>query len=290
MLCRADFGLVIAGLGAALMQGRKQEGTPRWSADSHTVFATPCSSPTSVTRLPPSPASSSATAASVAWGCSPTRATSSAGFRERNFNLLVTLFASVAFLLAPRYLLPVLPLEFFFLVSDQPQTSAYGQLTIAITACIFLATAFALERIGRRGVEQVTVDRRVLAVMLLAGTLIFIRDAASSPYRAPGGWGSRDAADASPHRRRADRSRSGGAVSPSMLTLVAERQWVYELDPGARPDAPAAASGVDAVVLDDATVTTWTSVDRRVFGDGLAELGFVEVSGNDGIHLYLRGG
>jgi uncharacterized membrane protein len=297
VLCRADFGLVIAGLGGLLwMEGRKQEGRAALVGGvAYTVFAFVVLQPRFGNGAFPH------IAGFHEFGDTPLSVLSGmvthpgdvvgAVFREQNFNLLVTLFAPVAFLplLAPRYLLPVLPLEFFFLVSEQPRTAAYGQLTIAITACIFLATAFALKRIGRMGVEKITVDRRVLAVMLLAGTLIFIRDAASSPYRAPWGWGGRDAADAS---RLAAAEQIGPdravRVSSSMLTIVAERRVVYELQPGARPDAVAAADGVDAVVLDDRTIDSWTSVERRVFTDGLAELGFVQVSGNDGIELYLR--
>ena len=214
-------------------------------------------------------------------------------FREQNFNLLVTLFAPVAFLpfLAPRYLLPVLPLQFLFLVSDVPRQAVYGQQTVAITAFIFLATAFALARIGRAGVERITVDRRVLAALLLSATLFFIRDAASSPYQSPWAWGGRDAADVA----RIDAADTVGRdlsvrVSAPLLNRVAERPRVYELVPTDEPDAAAAAEGVDAVVLDESTVPNWTATDREVFDLGLEGLGFEKVSSSNGISVYVRQG
>ena len=67
-------------------------------------------------------------------------------FVEENFNLLVFLFAPVLFLplLAPRYLLPVVPLEILYLVADVPEQDVFGSQTVAITAFIFVATTLAL--------------------------------------------------------------------------------------------------------------------------------------------------
>jgi uncharacterized membrane protein len=297
VLCRADFGLAVAGLGGLLWaEGRKVEGKvsvvlgvlytaiavlviqPRFGSGSYahiSVFSAFGDTP-----------------GAVMWGMiTHPGEVAGAVFREQNFNLLVTLFAPVAFLpfLAPRDLLPVLPLQFFFLVASVPEPAVYGQQTVAITAFIFLSAAFALGRIGRMGVERITVDRRVLAVMLLSATLFFVRDAASSPYRHPWAWGGRDAAD-SARLEAADRIGPTRSVraSPSVLTAVAERERVYVLVPGPRPDAVAAADGVDAVILDDRTVETWTAVDRRVFNDGLVAIGFNHEWSSDGIDVYIK--
>ncbi len=127
---------------------------------------------------------------------------------EQNFNLLVTLLAPVVFLpvLAPRYLLPVVPLQVLYMVADVPRDAVFGQQTVAITAFVFIASAFALSRIGRMGVEQVHVDHRVLAALLLAGCVFFIRDAASSPYREPWEWGASGRGRRRPHRCHGTRS------------------------------------------------------------------------------------
>lgn len=298
VLCRADFGLAVAGLGGLVWaNGRKQEGRAVLVGGLlYTIVATFIIQPRfgdgsfahigAFSAFGDSPGS-------VLWGMLVHPAQMlGAVFRELNFNLLVTLFAPVAFLplLAPRYLLPVIPLQFLFLVAEVPESAVYGQQTVAITAFVFLATAFALGKIGRKGVEKVVVDKRVLLVMLLTASLFFIRDAASSPYRTPWRWGGQDAADAArlhaaervgPDRR--------VRVSISVLTVVAERPSVYPLRTGPEPDAASAADGVDAVVLDDRTATKWTSLDRRIFAEGLESRGFRRVSSIEGIEVFLRG-
>lgn len=298
VLCRADFGLVVAGLGALVwVEGNRPEGRATcFGGLLYTLLAILVIQPRlgdgAYAHLSEFRAFGDSPAA-VLWGMvvHPGQVVTSL-FREGNFNLMVTLFAPVAFLpfLAPRYLLPVLPLEFFFLVSAAPMSAQYGQLTIPITAFIFLATAFALKRVGRIGIEKITVDRRVLAVMLLAATLFFIRDAAASPYRQPWAWGGRDAADAA-RLSAAERVGSQRAVraSASVITLVAERERVYLLRPDG-PDAAAAAAGVDAVIFDARSVPDWTAVDHQVFREGLSSLGFDEVTRTEDIGVFVRGG
>jgi hypothetical protein len=133
------------------------------------------------------------------------------------------------------------------------------------------------------------VDRRVLAALLLAATLFFVRDSASSPYQSPWGWGGRDAADVA----RIEAANTVGPdrdvrVSAPLLNRVAERPHVYLLEPTDEPDAAAAAEGVDAVVLDESTVPSWNATDREIFDLGLEELGFEKVSSTDGVSVYLR--
>jgi uncharacterized membrane protein len=297
VLCRADFGLVVAGLGALVwVEGRKNEGRAALVGGlAYTVFAILVIQPHfgdgTYAHLGAFHEFGSSPGAAL-WGMVTQPAdVVGALVREQNFNLLVTLFAPVAFLplLAPRYLLPVLPLEFFFLVSDAPESAVYGQLTIAITAFVFLATAFAMKRVGRMGVEKIIVDRRVLAVMLLASTIFFVRDAASSPYRQPWSWGGQDQVDAA-RLAAADQVGADRSVraSASLLTVVAQRVRVYELHPTSRPDAAGAANGVDAVILDERSVANWTAVDRQIFREGMSSLGFTLVSSSEGIDVYVR--
>jgi uncharacterized membrane protein len=212
-------------------------------------------------------------------------------FSEQNFSLFVTLFAPVVFLpvLAPRYLLPVLPLQMLYLVADVPEEAVFGQQTVAITAFVFLATAMALSRIGRLGVEKITVDRRLLGALLLAGTVFFVRDAASSPYREPWDWGSQDQVDAARLEAR-DLIDEGASVraSESMLQVLAERQDLYPLELGDRPDVAAAANGVDVVVLDDRETAAWDDIDRRVFRLGMETLGYSIVLDREGIVVFAQ--
>lgn len=82
----------------------------------------------------------------------------------------VALLAPVLFLplLAPRWLLPGIPLQLFYLVSSvAPAQTIRFQYTLAIDLFIFVATAMALGRSGR-----VKPDRTVLATLLVATVLL----------------------------------------------------------------------------------------------------------------------
>jgi uncharacterized membrane protein len=210
---------------------------------------------------------------------------------EQNFNLLVTLLAPVVFLpvLAPRYLLPVVPLQVLYMVTDVPREAVFGQQTVAITAFVFIATAFALSRIGRMGVEKVYVDRRVLAALLLAGSVFFIRDAASSPYREPWNWGGQDAADGA--RTNAEDEIPREAVvraSPSMLQVLAEREQIYVLDTTEPITAAEATEGVDTVVLDIRALDDWTDEERDAFFRAMGAEGFYVTVNEQGIVVFVE--
>jgi uncharacterized membrane protein len=211
--------------------------------------------------------------------------------REQNFDLAVTLFAPVVFLpvLAPRFLLPVVPLQVLYLVGEVPSQAVYGKQTIAITAFIFLATAMALRHLGRMGLEKVTVDPRLLGALLLAGTVFFVRDASSSPYREPWNWGGQDEVDAVrlDAQERIERSARVRA-SRSMLQVLAERPVLYQLELGDRPDPAAAARGVDVVVLDEREAPGWDAVDRQVFRLGMLTSGFEVVLDDHQIVVFRR--
>ncbi|MEZ5134818.1 MAG: DUF2079 domain-containing protein, partial [Acidimicrobiales bacterium] len=191
--------------------------------------------------------------------------------------------------LAPRYLVPILPLQFLYMLADVPSSAVFGQQTVAITAFVFLATAFALAKIGRLGVEKIIVDRRVLYALVLASTVFFIHDAAASPYRAPWNWGGRDVVDQA-RVNAAESFPDDAAVraSPSLLSLLAQREEVFPLDAGDRPDGAAAADGVDVVVLDQSQVPDWTIVEQQVFRLQLDSLGFDKVSEAEGIEVFVR--
>jgi uncharacterized membrane protein len=298
LLARADLGLAVAGFGVLLVvEGRRRAGAVTALVGlGWTLLAALAIQPTLGDGNFPHLEAFAAygdTPASVTWGM----ITDPLGVlgdivAEVNFDLLVTLLAPVVFLplLAPRYLLPVVPLQLMYLVADLPLEDRFGQQTVAVTAFIFLATAFALARIGRHGVDKITVDRRVLAALVLAGTVFFIRDAASSPYREPWGWGGRDAADGV--RIAIDDTippEAAVRASPSMLQLLADRPEVFTLDGEGPVDPAGATEDVDFVVVDRRD-TDWTAAQTRILRSGLERAGFeVVVEGQD-ITLYAREG
>ncbi len=118
-------------------------------------------------------------------------------FSRPNFALLVYLFAPVLFLpfLSPRYLLPVVPLQVLYLAGDVTMATRYGPQSVAIISFIFLATPRGLNRFGRKSVEKVSIDRRVLITMAAAAVSFFVLYAPSSIYEQPWNWGGQDAAD-----------------------------------------------------------------------------------------------
>jgi uncharacterized membrane protein len=297
VLCRADLGLAVAGLGALLWtEGRKVEGRVSLVAGvAYSAFA--------VLVIQPRLGGGNYDQINIFSAFGDTPPSVFAGMivhpgdvlatllRRENFNLMVTLFAPVAFLplLAPRYLLPVVPLQFLFLVSGVPQSVMYGRQTVPITAFIFVATAFAMARIGRKGIEKVTVDHRVLAVMLLSASLFFVHDSASSPYQHPWGWGGQDQFDQALKQAAKDVGPSRSVrVTVSVLTLVAERPKVYLLDVSRVPEPAVAAKGVEAVVIDERATPQWTEAQRDDLTRGLESIGFDRVEEGTGVEVYLR--
>lgn len=294
---RADLGLAVAGLGLVLVgRGDRRVGLITAVAGvGWTLFA--------VLVVQPSIGDGSYahidafteygdTPLGVAWGLAsrPFQVLADL-FVEENFTLLVFLFAPVLFLplLAPRYLLPIVPLEVLYLVADVPEADVFGAQTIGITAFVFVATAMALARTGTMGVEKVRVDRRVLGALILASTVFFVADAASSPYREPWAWGGRDLVDQA-RLDAADLVDADAAVraTPEMLPLLAEREELYVLDVEGRPHVRRASARVDFVVLDNSAAPRWSDDERRLFREGLGRQGFVRIFNREGIELFER--
>ncbi len=214
---------------------------------------------------------------------------------EANLAVVVGLLAPLLFLpvLAPRYLLPALPLQALYLVADVPISGPEGaQFTVPALAFCFVAATFALARVGRRSIERVLVDRRVLIALAVAAVGFFALDAQTSPYREPWRWGREDVVDEA-RRAAADVVSDGAAVRASepLLPLLAERAALYELEGRGTPDADAAtAGGVNVIALDDRTVPDWSVVERLAFADALESQGFELLYRAQGISVYDRGG
>jgi uncharacterized membrane protein len=283
---RSDLGLAVAGVGIVLaLTGQRSLGWRTalvgvgWAAVA-TVVIQPlvggglASHADSFARFGDAPAS-------IVWGMvSQPGEVVGALVRERNFELFVVLFGPLLFLpvLAPRFLVGLLPLQVLYLLADTPNAELFGPQAVAATAFLFLSTAVALHRLGRQGVERVVVDPRILVALLLAGSVFFIREAAASPYQQPWDWGGQDVTDAA--RRRAAGVIPADATvvaSSEVAVLLAERLQLELWDPDAEPVPADDSTAMTYVIVDEAIAEGWTSADRRVYERRLEALGFTSV-------------
>lgn len=206
---------------------------------------------------------------------------------EDNIRLIVGLLAPLLFLpvLAPRYLVPAIPLQVLYLVADvNVRGNGTNEFGLPLTVFAFVAAAFALNRIGRRSIERVVVDRRVLIALTVAAIGFFCTDAVNSPYQRPWKWGREDAADAARHEAvEGIGSTSAVRASGRLLPLMAERRAVFDLGP--TPDAATASRGVTRVIVDDQDVH-WTPAQEAAFASGLASRDFVVTFDDQGVRVY----
>lgn len=211
---------------------------------------------------------------------------------ERNTALVVLLLGPLLFLpvLVPRFLVGVVPTAVVALVADGPDDLSGTGRVVPLVAFCFVASTFALHRLGRTGVERVTVDRRLLIALSLAAVMFFVDSGSTSPYRHPWEWGSTGPAERARHEV-ADRLGEEVAVraEPGTLLLVAERRHARLFDPTGGPDAAAAVAGVDALVVADDSLGGWTELERASFASALASFGFGPTYDEAGITLYERG-
>ncbi len=298
VLTRADLALVTAAFGGLLaLEGRRRAGA--WTAGLSIAYVL-----VALLVIQPHYADGAFVHADAfeAYGATPLRAlggllTDPFGalgdlFVEENFSILVMLLAPVFFLplVAPRYLLPAVPLQCLYLISNvSDERVARPEHAVAATAFIFVAASIALARIGRRSIERVNVDRRVLGALLFASAVFFVQDSVSSPYERPWSWGVRDETD----QARLDAvdvipDDVSVRASPALLPLLAERDEVFPLDTTGNPHVRRAAEGVDAIAFDAESAPTWDDDDRRRFQEGLEALGFEEFFTGAGVVVYER--
>jgi uncharacterized membrane protein len=207
-----------------------------------------------------------------------------------NIRLIVALLAPLLFLpvLAPRFLVPALGLEALYLIAEVPvRGNGTNEFGLPLTIFAFVAAIFALNRMGRRSIERVVVDRRVLVALVVAAVGFFCTDALNSPYQRPWNWGREDVADVARHQV-ADALPPATRVraSATMLPLLAERPAVYALTTA--PDAHAAvADKVNRVVVTDQDVQ-WGVDQWQQFSGGMSRELFVLTYDRDGVRVYTR--
>lgn len=208
-----------------------------------------------------------------------------------NLRVIVGLFAPVLFLpfLKPKYLLPGLPLQAAYLLSNvEAAHTITAQYTVSTIPFVFLATAFAL-------------PKRPYRLVPVAAAIAFLVFATASPRHAPWNWATRDATD---HARRqaADLIPKSAPVSATtrMWPLLADRKDLY---PFPMPMEPYVAFSDDEltpqerlahteyVVLDTADEEQWTPLLRQFRDRYLApdnSFGFQPVYDEAGIVVYRR--
>jgi len=303
--CRADLGLAVAGIGIVIaLEKNRRAGTI-------TIIAGVAYSALAVFVLQPFFANGNEVHvnAFAVFGDTPVEVLRgmithpftaiSELFREGNFQALVVLLAPVAFLpiIAPRYLMPLVPLQALYLMADVGTAETAQQFVPGI-AFVFVAAGAVLARTGRAGVTRIMVDRRLLGAVLLAAAVFFVRDSASSPYRDPWAW-DRDALDleradivvnidfvdlldgSEQPAMRTEFERSIMA-SESLLAELGERDFVYRVRTlPARNGSPSILlpSPAPAFVAIDATAFANPDRDRARWRNSLDDKVFTDLNG-----------
>lgn len=303
LAARADLGLAIAGLGALWwVEGRRRlaYGTAvvglAWTALA-VLLVQPGYAGGDFPHVDAFAAYGGENPFSVLWGIitSPITFVQEL-FSEANFRTVVSLLAPVLFLpvVAPRYLLPAIPLYSLYLVADVPEgTLEEASQAIPVTAFVFVALVFGLAKTGRVIVQKVNVDRRVIGALLFTAGVFFVRDAVTSPYQEPWSWGRQDGVD----EARLDAAEiipDDGVVraAPKVLPLLTERLGLFELalpndqNADVRELALESAEGVNWIVFDRAELPEWTNLQVQSFCTQLGISGWVPVARRADVFLY----
>ena len=298
LICRADLGVALAGLGVLLaVEGKRKVGLYTLGISAAWVIL-------AVLVIQPAfgdgyPAiepylSYGDNPFEVFWGMitSPSQIISEVRTFE-NLESVVQLLGPLAFLplVRPRYILPILPLYFLYLIADVPQ-DALGEAdqNAPMIAFLFVATIFSLKRVGTVLLERVRVNTSIIWTLVLAASLFFLRDSVSSPYMEPWRWNDRN----STLQEAVDTVPSGVAVRASSNTLshLAERQMLFELattSEGPAADAKRAIESASWILLDTTIVSEWEGDEAETiqrFESVLTESGWTRVYSNNGVLVY----
>jgi hypothetical protein len=209
-----------------------------------------------------------------------------------NFAALVALGAPVAFLpvLTPRHLLPVAPVVFLAFIAEVPLGGAAGVANVVpAMVFVFIALPFALARLGRRNIERITVDRRMLGALTFAAFVFFVHDAPASPYERPWNWGGRSLADQARVEAVSlvDESARVRSSVPTLAELASREHVVLAVD-GRAVGGRAFTDGVDAVLLDQSFTSGWNTARADGVRRAIQNEGFELTLDRDGVWLFLR--
>ena len=301
LMCRADFGVAVAGWGIFLtLRSERRQGLLTVSAGIAWIvaalgFVHPALDETGVSVVA-SLEEYGDTPFGVLWGMlsSPLTVLGDV-FGRGNFTDLAVLFAPLLFLplVAMRYFLPIVPLWFVYLAADVDE-GPFGapHLSVPAIAFLFVAATFGLAKAGTLGVERITVNRRILGALMVTALVFFARDAFATPYNEPWNWSARDSADQA-RRAAVELVPDDAAVqaSPFALPLLAERTEAYVLDTATTVIA-AERSLTDStyVLFDESATDNWSSIWVDNFHRNLVQQGrYTPIYHAAGITLYCRG-
>ncbi len=215
-------------------------------------------------------------------------------FTQDNLLLVIGLLTPVIFLplLSLRHLLPAAPLAGLLLLSG-PDGSPYAERSAMLLAFVMIAAAYALNRLGNMGVDRVFLDIRLLTTLAAAAVLLFVAASPTSPYAQPWEWSDRDSTDRAISRA-VDLLAPDVPVraSPSALTELSDRPWLYSLSEDRVPSAVnmSVPDFVRAVLVVEREIPTRTEEEREQFDNNMALVGF-EIEFDDrsnGVTLYVR--
>jgi uncharacterized membrane protein len=217
---------------------------------------------------------------------------------RQNLDFTIAILAPVLFLplLAPKYLLPALPIQLLYLVSDRPSAHTIAdQYTVAIVGFVFVAAAMALGRASAG--DRSRLARTVLAAMLLAGIAYNSSLSEGGLSAHPWAWRHRDAIDRA-RRAGARLIPKGAAVAATdrLRPLIYDRTALYNF--------PAPFEGYEAhndpvrvsvrqrrtkyLFLDTADGAQWPDDRRQAMERLVPELGFELIFDRNGILVFKR--
>ncbi|MEJ7583963.1 MAG: DUF2079 domain-containing protein [Acidimicrobiales bacterium] len=312
LVCRADLGVTVAALGVVgALTGQRRVGMTTaalgagWTAVAILVLRP---------VVPSEPLSSAA--AFAAEGTAPLgeiRAlfvdpTVALGdlIGQPSLLILTAVLAPLLFLpfVAPRSLMLAVPPLLFGIagneavqrVRDDPRPAGLLNTSnvVLASAPLVIAAAVALAQMGRRSITRVNVDHRLVGVLVVAASVLFVQNAPSSPYQKPWEWGGRDEVDdARLDAVDAVDSSVPVTVSPQFGPLVAERATVRELAVGP-PDRPSRWSPATDMVLLDTNARAvdgrplWTAGTRNAVTRALTQRGYSVAFARAGVFAFSR--
>lgn len=217
----------------------------------------------------------------------------------QNGAFVVALLAPVLFLplLAPRYLIPIIPLEVLYLLSSRDVAHTIeGQYTVSAIAFVFVATAMAVPRLGRlldRAPAAATwVPAGALVAAAVVGHTVLAND---SILERPWSWRIRDQVDEA-RIAAAELIPAGADVSASdrVWPLIAERRALYNFPgpwrgypPGDDPvPVDQRRREVEYLFVDTVDGVQWSSGRAAALGELSEELDAQLIFDREGIRLY----
>lgn len=185
-----------------------------------------------------------------------------------------------------------MPLTGLYLIAENQGGGAVAERTSLLLAFTFIATPYALNRLGQLGVQRVFIDGRLLATVAAAAVLSFISASPISIYDKPWEWGDPDPVEQA-ILDAAEQLPSDVAVraSPSALTSLAERPWLYSLATDREPSVQFDAFDVRAILVVDRDIPERTTERRDEFAMRMESLGGFELIVDDaenGVSLFLK--